>query len=459
MPAQAERTFGLVIGIDEYDFITDLHGAVNDARDIAGSLESLGAEVTLLLNENANRAAVLTEWRRIAEGLEPGDRLFVTYAGHGANEPEAHPGSEADGRDETLLLAGFSPFGPASGERIRDDEIGELLALSAHTQTIFVADACHSGSLSRDVSPSLGYRYTSVRELKGDPLPPPPPPNASKDEGREDAALFLAAVDEAQKVPEFLIDGQPRGALSYAFAEGLRGAADTDRNGELTKGELETHVRRSVRKISDGLQRPQVSPQGATDTLIVPVRIPMPNPTGLFGSFDDLPPIRFAHDGPPALQRTFAPLDGIKKVPGPHTADLRFETESQRLLSMVGDAIRTIPEGPPALIREEVQTTVDKFRLIQRLSDSDAPHDITFRDGDGTYMEGAKVATEITGRTAPHVTLVNIAADGTIAYLYPLATFGDPRSLPATSPPRPRLHHRRSLRRRSPPRDPVRAQP
>ncbi|MDJ0640665.1 MAG: caspase family protein, partial [Paracoccaceae bacterium] len=62
VPAHAQQTFGLVIGIDEYTYVSDLHGAVNDAEDIADALTALGGEVTLLLNANATRDAILGAW-------------------------------------------------------------------------------------------------------------------------------------------------------------------------------------------------------------------------------------------------------------------------------------------------------------------------------------------------------------------------------------------------------------
>ena len=37
-PAAAQTVRGLVIGIDAYDELRDLAGAVNDARDVAGAL-------------------------------------------------------------------------------------------------------------------------------------------------------------------------------------------------------------------------------------------------------------------------------------------------------------------------------------------------------------------------------------------------------------------------------------
>ena len=48
LPAFAGNLYGLVIGIDDYQHITDLKGAVNDARDVAGTLEKLEASKVIL---------------------------------------------------------------------------------------------------------------------------------------------------------------------------------------------------------------------------------------------------------------------------------------------------------------------------------------------------------------------------------------------------------------------------
>lgn len=420
-PAQAERTFGLVIGIDDYTYVPDLHGAVNDARDIADALTAIGAEVTLLTDAEATRDAILGNWRGILARAQPGDRLIVTYAGHGSNEPEHTPGSEADGRDENFLLAGFAPRGEAAGQRIRDDEIADLLEQSAALEVIFVADACHSGTVTRNLNPELGYRYVSSQTLSADPLPPPPPPPPSGSEAGQ-VALFLAAVNEAEKVPEVLIDGEARGALSYAFADGLRGAADLDRDGRLTKGELETHVRRTVRQVSDGVQLPQSEPAGFENRalLALPETAPAPAPEIPLRdrAFADLPPIQVS---------ARSDWTGIQGIAPAETGLLR--REGATLFSAVGDPVGLAAD------RTTLQAAVDKHRLAETLDRLSFPAlAVAFDQGDRTYSEGEALAIAVEGRTSPFLTLFNIGADGTITLLYPVASMDDPSSLPPAVP-------------------------
>lgn len=428
IPAQAGKIYGLVIGVDEYQFISDLNGAVNDARDIENALTDLGADVTTLIDGAASRSAIMNEWRRLAINLQPEDQLIVTYAGHGSNEPEAIKGSEQDGRDETLLLAGFSPYGAAAGERIRDDEIAELLSLSRPGQVIFVADACHSGTLSRNLAPSLGYRYVSVDGITDDPLPPPPPRTAEA-ESREQTALFLGAADDSEKTPEFLIDGQPRGALSYSFAASLRDAlADENADNQLTKGEIETYVRRKVRAISQGSQRPQVSPAGQSNTPLFTTKRQLGRADDRAKDlvdvpFKDLPPIAMYHNGAIA-----EPVVGITKVSDPKMAKLRLSPETGAIYSMVGDILMQPPSGAAAA---NVQAVVDKLRFVEAMTPFSGPLDIHFDGGDRTYLQDDIVKIEAHGRKTQHIALLNIASNGEISFLYPIPSLGDPKTVNA----------------------------
>ena len=431
--ADAGKLYGLVIGIDDYRHVADLKGAVNDARDVADALTGLGAEVVTLLDGRATRDAVLREWRRLAAGLSPDDQLIVSYAGHGINEPERIAGNEADGRDETLILSGFAPYGAAAGERIVDDEIAELIALAGEGQTIFVADACHSGTLSRNTAPALGFRYVSVGRIEADPLPPPPP-RVSAREGREQTALFLGASDDSEKTPEFLIDGAPRGALSYAFAAGLRGGADADGDRILTKGEIETFVRRKVRNISQGSQRPQVAPAGEGDRVLIalPDRAPesAPRANPMSHAFADLPVVTLSHNGGAEGDRLLGGLAGIQPVPAGVAADLRVDLADGTILSMVGDVVRRFDPARPAEIPLSVQAAVDTLRLTDALSELGSDLTVTFAGGDRTYRADDVVVIEVTGRRAPGLTVFNIAPDGSIAALYPQRDLGDPTTLP-----------------------------
>ena len=271
----ARATRGLVIGIDEYQTLKDLEGAVNDAHDISDALAGAGVDdLVVLLDETATRERVVEEWQALVARAAPGDTLILTYAGHGGQEPERVSGTEEDGKDETLLLGGFDTTGIGTRERIFDDELNQwfLDAGEKGLRVIFVADSCHSGTATRGVDPRASRpasRYASPYEVQNDLLELRLPV-ASADTGREGEAElahvnFLAASPENRTVEEITIldeAGHPRqrGALSYAFARAVRGEADDDGDRVLQWSELRSFVVQQVRRMAESRQKPVAKP-------------------------------------------------------------------------------------------------------------------------------------------------------------------------------------------------------
>ncbi len=386
-PALAQTTYALVIGVDSYDSIPGLSGAVNDARDIADALTGIGAQTVLLTDHDASREAIIAEWTRLAEQAQPGDRLIVTYAGHGSNEAEAIAGEEVDGRDENWLLAGFSPFGEAAGERIRDNEIAALIGLNPAVQVILVSDSCHSGTVSREIMPVLGYRYYRTDgTLADDPLPPLPPPPA---EGAEFGALalYMGAVPDAEQVPEFLIDGAPRGALSWAFAAGLRGGADGDGDGVVSARELEGFVRTQVRDISRGLQRPQIEADAA-----VLLAFGAGAPPVVLADLSDVPAGPGTGDDAPAIPDGETPVElpapDAMPDPGPAVDDMP-ETPDDIPVEVAGTD--EVPDPGPG---DGDSAETDDDIPVEVAENDDTPDPDTGEDGAETA--GDKIPVDVT---------------------------------------------------------------
>lgn len=421
-PVWAANTYGLVIGIDDYANVPKLDGAVNDARDIAEALTQMDAEVVVLLDGDATRAAILDNWREIASKMRPGDRMIVSYAGHGSYEPDLDSGEEEDGRDENFLLAGFNPVGPGAAERIRDDEIASLIDSVVAGEVIFIADSCHSGTVSRDIDPPLGYRYVKGGKIADDPLPPPPP-NSSPNDGQEKLTLFLAAVDEANKVPEFMIDGKPRGALSYAFARALRGHADMNGDKRITQAEIGEFVRKSVRGISHGLQAPQVQHSGrGEETLFVMEGAEQPAPSkvskSVFDSgFDELPQVPVYLAG-----MDMAGLEGATIISDRASATILYDLATGYFLTPVGDRAGYAGQPDEAGFVRRAQAIVDKYRVIGALTEATGPYapEIYFSGGDGNYREGETLSVRVDNRGTEYVSIFNLASNGEMAFIYPI---------------------------------------
>lgn len=253
----------LVIGIDHYRSVQTLRGAAADARDIEASMRRMGAQdVTSLIEEAATRASTLRELDGLVARSRKGDLVFITLAGHGSKEEERVKGSSRDGYDELFLLVGFDPKTASGGnEKILNHEFHHYIKLieGKGAQVVFVADTCYGGGMAREVplgAPNVTYRQVRYRLAPGaDVLKPvSTPAEAFLTELDFDQTAFLAAVDSDTKAPEILINGAYRGALSYAIARAIEGAADQKHDGRITLHELFDYTRSVVYQLSDERQ-------------------------------------------------------------------------------------------------------------------------------------------------------------------------------------------------------------
>jgi hypothetical protein len=415
-PALA-ATFGLVVGIDDYRYQSRLDGAVNDAMLLADALETAGAErVVTLLDNQASRANIEQSWRELTMLARPGDTIVFTYAGHGAQAPERVAGNEADGNDEVLVLGGFRTEKPGNGERIVDDDLNEWFSSVPELNVIFVADACHSGTLTRNIDPRVGAQHSRTIGDYGeiddelDELPKPTGPIASDDDLPN--VTFFSAAQEHQQITELSLDGDRHGALSWVFARALRGAADLNRDGDLVKGELESFVVENVRMLAEGRQQPQVQPVGESQRLLFSVATPTVE-------LEVAAPLRVRYlgvDGGEAPRR-LAELTGVTDAGSAPDAELIFDIENGEALNGLGDVIATLESGDA----QELQGIVDKLRLlstVRRLSERRSLQ-LRIEPDDRLHHAGERLAIVLDGPRDPYLTLFNLAADGTVQFLYP----------------------------------------
>ncbi|HPE70743.1 MAG TPA: caspase family protein [Candidatus Competibacter sp.] len=436
LPASAPApaaTLGLVVGIDQYRYKPPLKGAVNDARDIQAALTAVGVkDIVLLLNEQASRQAIEAAWKRQVAKAKPGDTLIFTYAGHGGQEPERAPGSEADGKDEALLLSGFREIRPGNGQRIVDDDLNRWFRDASALNIIFVADACYSGTLTRSIDPRaafLGSRTIGdYGPIQDDELPPPAVATAGRpplDAQLLPNVTFLAASRENEITPEFVIEGRPRGALSWAFAQALRGAADANRDRKLTREELRGYVDETVRMYAEFRQHPKFEPLDDTDRAILPAaerpadRWPAP------------PTLRVRVLGleETARQALLAPASGMAFATAEQTPDLIWDAGQQQVLSGAGDIVAYTVTDAQAL-----QSVVAKWRMLATLKAMSAPHALRLRlePNDSLHRAGTVVSATLDGHRHGFLTLFNLAANGTVQFLYPLPQ--DPKTVPIDRP-------------------------
>lgn len=409
LPAHAfSATYALVVGIDAYAHENNLVGAVADALDISGALERSGAdEITVLLDGDATRDAIESAYFAIVDRAVRGDTVIFTYSGHGAQSPELVAGEEEDGQDEFFLLPGFDRNRPeATGnERILDNEMRAWLkkADDKGVRTILVADSCFSGGMSRGFA--LGTRLAPAVTI------PIAAPSSAALEGAgvalDDLELstFMSGSLESQVVYEVVIDEKPRGALSYAFARAIEGGADLDKDGQISRSEMQTYVSATVRSRAEALQAPEfLPPLGDASRAILFESIKRQNSE--------------AQPAVPSIGNEIALhiTGGAPELSGVHfaaTGAFSWDASSGRFTTPNGDV------AGENVSAEGLQTVVDKFRLIELFKQHAVRGtvDVSLAPYAQTYFGGDIVSLSAAGGQTGRLIIFNLPNDGIAQFL------------------------------------------
>ena len=143
--AHAEKRFALVIGNDNYANVPKLVKAVNDARKIGASLQSIGFSVTV--GENLDQRTLSRRLVEFAAQIQPGDVAFFFFAGHGFAIAERNyllpvdVPVAAQGQEDLIRDVAFAADGIADRMRAR----------GART-TVLVLDACRDNPFEKAAS-------------------------------------------------------------------------------------------------------------------------------------------------------------------------------------------------------------------------------------------------------------------------------------------------------------------
>ena len=132
--------YALVIGNNQYQDLTNLRSAVNDAKVVSTVLEvDYGFNVKLL--ENASRKDILRSLKHLRQTVSAKDNVLIYYAGHGYLDKDADYGywlpvdSERD--DDSNWIA-------------TDKIVSQVKAMKAK-HVMVVADSCFSGTITRAI--------------------------------------------------------------------------------------------------------------------------------------------------------------------------------------------------------------------------------------------------------------------------------------------------------------------
>jgi peptidoglycan/xylan/chitin deacetylase (PgdA/CDA1 family)/uncharacterized caspase-like protein len=225
------NSWAILVGIDDYKKWPRLQYAVRDAEGVGQLLvQKFGfapERVITLKNEQATRAGILGAFHDLLErgksagGLQPNDRVFMFFAGHGATR------KLSSGRDLGYIVPYDADPDNLASDAIPMTEIQNIAESLPAKHELFVMDACYSGlGLTRG-----GANASFLRE-----------------NGRRLGRQMLTAGGTDQLVS----DGGPNGhsIFTWTLLQGLGGKADLNGDGLITATELAAYVAPAVSSVS-----------------------------------------------------------------------------------------------------------------------------------------------------------------------------------------------------------------
>ncbi|HEU4368424.1 MAG TPA: caspase family protein [Methylomirabilota bacterium] len=240
-PAPVSRTgYAVIVGVGRYESasIPSLRYSVADAEAMYKVLVDSGGfrkENVLLLTDRSDRRPTLRNLKYalgtfLARAAGKDDTVLVFFAGHGA--PEVDPrGIERDGLAKYLIPSDADPDDLFSTALPMDDLQTIFGRIEAERVVVFL-DACYSGAAGGRTFAARKTRATAVDDLFLERL--------TRSRGR---AIITAsrAAEVSVELPEL-----GHGIFTYYLTEGLRGAADLNRDGIVSLQELYEYVEQQV---------------------------------------------------------------------------------------------------------------------------------------------------------------------------------------------------------------------
>ncbi|MEW6347761.1 MAG: caspase family protein [Thermodesulfobacteriota bacterium] len=258
--------YALVVGIAKYQDpgIRQLKVSDNDAKEFAQFLESQrrvfkNLHIKLLLNEDATRENIQGFLFDEIPKSGKDDSVIVFLSGHGAKDPK---------KPQDYYFLGYDAKArsiPATS--VKMNGLDFLKGLESK-RILVVADSCHAGGYT-DVPGTKSLDNSVLDRL-------------ARDLGESEGKVILSSSRHDQESREK--PGMPNSVFTYYLLKGLRGEADSSRDGIVTAHEAYQYAYDRTKDETEGAQHPQW--KGAVEgSFPVSLAMPPPKPIQLEVSF------------------------------------------------------------------------------------------------------------------------------------------------------------------------------
>ena len=255
----------LSVGVSQYrDAKINLDFPDHDAETLAKAMKGLEGSTfdkvttTLLVNQGADKAAILGAMRSFASQASEEDVAVIAIAGHGVVASGKyyflpHPADRSNLETEGISLAEF------------ENEVRQISGRVG--RVVLLIDTCHAGALDISVrgittrsQSAASSSASSGTRSRGIGLAEPLAPKLRE-------AYVLSSSTETEESLEdasYKLPGESKGhgAFTYALLRGIRGEADKNNDAKISVLELFNYTTTQVPKITGNRQHPWVDARG-----------------------------------------------------------------------------------------------------------------------------------------------------------------------------------------------------
>lgn len=224
--AKAIKVWAVVVGVAAYSHMPPLQYTDDDAYRMYAFLKSPegGAledeQIKILVDDAATKDNILFAMDEIFRKAGPNDLVMMYYSGHG-------------------LKGSFLPIDfDGNNNRLLHAEVSNIMKNSKAKYKLFIADACHSGSMFNEkgtVDNTVQNFYSSLAKAA------------------PGTALILSSKSGETSLES---SGLRQGVFSHFLLRGLKGEADTDYNNIVSVQELYEYISKNVKVYTAHQQSP-----------------------------------------------------------------------------------------------------------------------------------------------------------------------------------------------------------
>lgn len=223
---QKINIWAVIVGVGRYPHMPTLKFTDDDAYQMFAFMKSPdgGAlpddRIKLLIDEAATRDNILNAMQSILLRADQNDVVMFYFSGHGL--------------DGSFLPYDYNGY----NNRLWHDEVLSVFDESKAKHKIVLADACYSGSLTKNKSPNgspSAKLFDAFEQSKGG------------------TALLMSSKQDEVSLEDH---GLRQGIFSHFLIKGIKGGADSDRNKTVTINELYQYVYYKVRSYTQNEQTP-----------------------------------------------------------------------------------------------------------------------------------------------------------------------------------------------------------